>query len=240
MTEEYELTVENDRILQIFGDELSYNFLLPFREDFKDEGERVKRESVRLKLYFNSFGNEQLVQVRFDGELVIDQKVSTNYHSTMFYFLNELIEESKQKMATPYSVPDAIRILGIAADGDIGKLLGDDFYKAKRAFLKEFKASGYHQFTGFLEPHQFFSWIVLKFDGDAKDINHYCDLLKREAETGEEITPSCGCAEEHEYEYFEDDPRNVCSVCAKAVHEMLRSKPAEEKPRDVIVPLEKK
>jgi len=90
----------NSTILNLFGDELSYNELKKYSENV-DDTSHVKVERTKTK-----FENKQLITVIIDDKCVLDKSYSLNHSCNMFYYLNE-IDECNDNKTTEISIEEA-------------------------------------------------------------------------------------------------------------------------------------
>ena len=77
--------VSNSHILEIFGDEMTYNDLKFYAKN--------QNNTTYLKVEINRNEETQLVRVWLDNQIKMDKEYSIHYSCDMFYQLNELEKE---------------------------------------------------------------------------------------------------------------------------------------------------
>ena len=81
--------VINSTLLNIFGDEMTYNELKLYA--------KYKNDTTYLKVEFNRCNETLLVRVWFNTDIVLDKEYSINHSCDMFYLLNELEPEEEEE-----------------------------------------------------------------------------------------------------------------------------------------------
>jgi len=79
----------NSTLLNIFGDEMTYNELKLYA--------KYKNDTTYLKVEFNRCNETLLVRVWFNTDIVLDKEYSINHSCDMFYLLNEIKPEEEEE-----------------------------------------------------------------------------------------------------------------------------------------------
>jgi len=81
--------IDNETLLLIFGDEMTYNELKIY--------EKNKDDATDLKIEWNRNTETQLVRVWFNDKVVMDKKYSIHHSCDMFNYLSEFEPEEEEE-----------------------------------------------------------------------------------------------------------------------------------------------